>query len=52
VGPKRRKALLEHFQSVKNIREASLEELENVPNISNKLAKTIKEYLQQRSGTI
>lgn len=45
VGPKRKKALLRHFGSVKRIREASLEELKSVEGITEKVALAIKEYL-------
>lgn len=46
VGPVRRRALLERFRSVQNIRQASLEELAATPKISQNLALTIKEYLK------
>ncbi|NDJ53379.1 MAG: excinuclease ABC subunit UvrC [Chloroflexi bacterium] len=45
VGPARRKALLQHFGSLKAIREASEEELATVPGISSKLASIIKAEL-------
>ena len=46
VGPAKRKALLKAFgNSVKAIREASLEELASVPGITRKLAESIKEML-------
>lgn len=45
VGPKRKKALLRHFGSVKRIREASVEELKSVEGITEKVALAIKEYL-------
>lgn len=41
IGPQRKKALLRHFGSIKKIRAASSEELENVPGISKKLAETL-----------
>jgi len=41
VGPKRRKELLLHFGSLKNMRSARREELEKVPGISKKLAEQI-----------
>ncbi len=46
VGPARRRALLQRFHSVQNIRQASAEELAATPNISQKLAHTIQEYLK------
>jgi len=44
VGPVTRKKLLSHFGSVKNIKKASLEDLEEVVN--QKLAQTIMESLR------
>jgi excinuclease ABC subunit C len=41
VGPQRKKALLRHFGSLKKIREASQEELEQVPGISPALAAAL-----------
>lgn len=45
VGPKRRKALLLHFGSVKNMTGAAREEIARVPGISNKLAEQIFAHL-------
>ncbi|MFA5536052.1 MAG: excinuclease ABC subunit UvrC [Bacillota bacterium] len=45
VGPKKKKALLNHFGSTKRIKEATLEELQQVEGINQKIAITIKEYL-------
>lgn len=45
IGPKRKKALLKEFGSVKRIREATEEELCRVRGISPKLAKEIKKAL-------
>lgn len=45
IGPKRKKALLKKFGSVKRIREATVEELCSVKGISRKLAEEIKESL-------
>lgn len=41
VGPKRRRELLLHFGSLKNMRSASREEFERVPGISKQLAANI-----------
>lgn len=43
IGPKRRRLLLNHFGSVKRIREASLEELRTA-RLGERLAQTIYEY--------
>ncbi len=45
VGPGRRRALLRHFGSMRRVREASLDELVQVPGISTALAGRIKEQL-------
>ena len=44
VGPTRRNALLNHFQTVDAIKKASVEELQTVPGITESVAKNIKEY--------
>jgi len=45
IGPARRRALLNKFRTVQNIRQASLEDLESTPKIHAKLAQTIKKHL-------
>jgi excinuclease ABC subunit C len=45
VGPGRRKALLRHFGSMRRVREASIDQLTQVPGISAALAGRIKEQL-------
>ena len=47
VGPKRKKALLKHFGSVKQIRSATPEQLAEVSGINLKLAAEIYQYLQK-----
>jgi excinuclease ABC subunit C len=44
IGPSRRNALLEHFGSVENIKNADEEALVKVPGISANQAKRIREY--------
>lgn len=39
VGPARRKALMQHFKSIDNIKEASLENLEQAPSMNKKYCK-------------
>lgn len=41
IGEKRRKELMLHFGSVKAVRGASLQQLEQVPNFSKKIAKKV-----------
>ncbi len=45
VGPKRKKALLRKFGTVKGIREAELDELAALPGMTRRLATSIKEHL-------
>lgn len=46
VGPARRKALLKYFGSLKQIKAASLEELQQMPGLPDKLAQAIHQTLQ------
>jgi excinuclease ABC subunit C len=45
IGPKRKKALLKKFGTIKNIREASIDELSRVSGITDNIAEKVKEYL-------
>ncbi|MGH7895401.1 MAG: excinuclease ABC subunit UvrC, partial [Candidatus Binatia bacterium] len=45
VGPRRRRALLRHFGSVRRIREASIEQLAAVAGITTEIAGRIREAL-------
>ena len=44
VGPTRRNALLNHFDSVDKIKAASLAQLMEVPGITETIAKNIQQY--------
>ena len=44
IGPKRKRALLKKFGSVRVIKEASVEELMEVAGMTRQLAKRVKEY--------
>ena len=44
IGPKRKRALLKKFGSVRAIKEALIEELVSVPGMTRQLAEKIKEY--------
>lgn len=46
IGPKRRKAILKHFDGdIERVRKASIEELMMVPGISRKVAEIVREAL-------
>ena len=45
VGPKRKKALLRKFGSVKGIREAAVDDIAAVPGMTRSLAEKLKESL-------
>ena len=44
VGPTRRNALLNHFETVEAIKKADVQELMKVPGITESIAKNIVEY--------
>ncbi len=46
IGPSRRVALLTYFRSLKNLKNASIEEIAHVPGISTTMATRIKEALK------
>jgi excinuclease ABC subunit C len=45
IGPNRKRALLKKLGSVRDIKEASVEELMAVPGMTKQLAQRVKEYL-------
>lgn len=49
VGPKRRKALYDHFGSFEKIRRASVEELAAVPGISRAMAEKVVEHFSKNA---
>jgi excinuclease ABC subunit C len=48
VSPRRKEQLLKRFGSVQRVREATEEELAEIPGISTKSARGILEWLAQR----
>jgi len=50
IGPKRRKALLKHFGSVKVIREAALEDLLAVPGLNRSSAQAVWDFFAGDTG--
>ncbi|MGZ4292432.1 MAG: helix-hairpin-helix domain-containing protein, partial [Gaiellaceae bacterium] len=50
VGPARRRALLQHFGSAERVVSASREELEGVPGVPAKTARSIYAQLHRTGG--
>ncbi len=48
VGPARRKALMRHFASLEDIRNATLEQLLEIPEMNRRVAEEILAFLQQK----
>jgi excinuclease ABC subunit C len=48
IGPKRRRALLEHFPSVRAIAEASAQEIAQATSIPVKIAESLRRYLLEK----
>lgn len=49
IGEKRAKALLKHFGTIANIKEADLTELENAPTMNTVVAKTVYKYFHDEN---
>ena len=47
LGPQRRTDLVKHFGSVKNLKEASVEDIAEVKGFGPKLAQTVYDHLQK-----
>lgn len=47
VGPERRKALMRHFKDIEKIKEASVEELTQVDQVTEKVAEEIYRFFHQ-----
>lgn len=47
IGPQKAQALLIHFKSVDALRQASIEDIQNISGISKELAREIYSYLHQ-----
>ncbi|MCD7725163.1 MAG: excinuclease ABC subunit UvrC [Clostridiales bacterium] len=52
VGPVRRKALMKHFGSIQEIREASVEKLCEAPEIPKHIAEQIYGFFRQEEGSV
>ena len=47
IGPARRKALRQHYASPEEIREASLEELKEIPELNAKAAESVYNFFHK-----
>ena len=47
IGPVRKKALMRHFKSMKNLREASLEDIKDSGILPNDVAEELQLVIQQ-----
>lgn len=50
VGPARRKALMRHFKSLEEIRQASVEELMEIPKMNERTAEEIVTFFASQTG--
>jgi excinuclease ABC subunit C len=50
IGPTRKRALLQHFGTLKAIERASPADLANVPGVSAELARKIYDFFHERAG--
>lgn len=48
VGPARRKALMRHFKSIEEVKQASVEELEKIPELNRKAAEEIYGFFRKK----
>lgn len=48
VGPARRKALMRHFKSIEDIKSASVEELEKLPELNRRAAEGIYQFFRDK----
>ena len=47
IGPKRRKALMKYFESLEDIKGASIEQLEQVPSMNKASAQSVYEFFKE-----
>ena len=50
IGPTRKRALLQHFGTLKAIERASLSDLAQVPGVSAEIARKIYDFFHERAG--
>jgi len=50
IGKKRKAILLQHFKSIKKMREANIDELNALPGINRPVAETVHNYLNSQSS--
>lgn len=52
IGEKRRNSLLEHFKSVDAIKEATLDELSQAPNMNKSAGQRVYDYFHEKTFTV
>ena len=49
IGEKRRRALMKHFESIEELKKASIEELKKIPGMDARSARSVHEFLVEKS---
>jgi excinuclease ABC subunit C len=52
IGRKRKAILLQHFKSIKKIREAHINELNSLPGISRSTAEAVHRYFNSQGSKV
>ncbi len=52
IGPTRRKALMRHFESLEQIKDASIEELKGIEGMNEKAAKSVVDFFHSENSDI
>ena len=47
IGPARRKALMKHYASLDEIKQAEIDELKNIPSMDEKAARSVYNFFRQ-----
>ena len=51
IGPKRRRELMRHFKDIRLLKEASVEELSELPSMDRRAAESVYEFFRSKAGT-
>ena len=50
IGPKRRQALMRHFDSLEDVKQASVEQLQEIPEMNEKAARSVYRFFHGESS--